>query len=69
MISFCRSRRDDGLVTDGEGNVSTDICLTNNASKGKSGRVIPIHSSLRDLLIRWRNEQAPRSDFIAATSL
>ena len=42
------------MVLDADGEVDTDIRLTNTASKGKSGRVIPLHpdicSNLRELL-------------------
>jgi integrase len=55
------------MVTDADGEISTDIYLPNQASKRKSGRTIPIHSSLRDQLIIWRDEQDPKSDFVVST--
>lgn len=55
------------MVSDPEGNVATDISLPNHASKGKSGRVIPMNRTLRDLLILWKEEQRPRSDWVVST--
>jgi integrase/recombinase XerD len=39
------------MVTDAEGKVGHMIALQNEVSKGRSGRVIPIHSQLRAALI------------------
>ncbi len=55
------------MVCDAEGSISTEIALPNRASKGKSGRVIPMHSALRELLVQWRAEQRPRSHFVVST--
>ena len=41
------------MVTDAEGKVGHMIALQNEVSKGRSGRVIPIHSQLRAALIEW----------------
>ena len=38
------------MVTDTEGNVSDSLALTNDASKGRSGRVIPLHRDLKAAL-------------------
>lgn len=35
------------MVTDAEGNLSDNISLTNIASKGRSGRIIPLNKELR----------------------
>ncbi len=32
------------MVTDAEGEIARDIALQNEASKGRSGRIIPLHS-------------------------
>lgn len=40
-----------GMVVDAEGSVGEAIALENVASKGKSGRVIPLHRLLQDALI------------------
>lgn len=41
------------MVTDAEGQISMVILLENEASKGRSGRVIPINNELRQALIAW----------------
>ena len=41
------------MVTDAEGKVGHTIALQDEVSKGRSGRVIPIHSQLRAALIEW----------------
>jgi integrase len=38
------------MVTDTEGQMTDSLALTNVASKGSSGRVIPLHSELRSAL-------------------
>lgn len=43
------------MVTDAEGGVATMIHLTDLASKGRSGRVIPMNRDLRAALIEWSN--------------
>ena len=40
-----------GMVLDAEGKVGEALALENSASKGKSGRVVPLHRVLRDALI------------------
>ena len=42
------------MVTDAEGVLGEAIHLTDIASKGRSGRVIPINKELRCALVRWR---------------
>lgn len=47
------------MVTDTEGHVADSLALTNVASKGRSGRVIPLHAELRAALLELHvNEQA-----------
>lgn len=47
-----------GMVTDADGNLSDELRLTNTASKGKSGRVIPLNEELRNALsVLRRHEQ------------
>lgn len=41
------------MVTDAEGQISKTILLENEASKGKSGRTIPINEELRCALVAW----------------
>ena len=42
------------MVTDAEGELTEEIRLTNTASKGKSGRVIPMNPELRKALVTLR---------------
>jgi integrase len=39
------------MVSDADGNVGTAIQLTNAASKGRSGRIIPMNGDLRSALV------------------
>lgn len=47
------------MVTDAEGKIGRVIALQDEASKGRSGRVVPIHSQLRAALIQWHEMQQP----------
>jgi integrase/recombinase XerD len=47
------------MVTDSEGSVADEIALRNDASKGKSGRIIPMSKELRGALADWMNFCAP----------
>jgi integrase/recombinase XerD len=44
------------MVNDSQGQVARRIYLQDSASKGKSGRVIPMSDEVRDALIQYRNE-------------
>jgi integrase/recombinase XerD len=46
------------MVTDAEGNLSSAIHLRDGASKGHSGRVIPLSKELRDALQRLQQERS-----------
>ena len=46
-----------GMVTDAEGTLSDELRLTNAASKGKSGRVIPMNHDLRRALVALREHE------------
>jgi integrase len=50
------------MVTDAEGKIAHAIALQDGASKGRSGRVVPLHSQLRVALIEWHEMQQPASD-------
>jgi integrase/recombinase XerD len=50
------------MVTDAEGNVGHTIALHDEVSKGRSGRIIPIHSQLRTALFEWHEIQQPASN-------
>lgn len=45
------------MVTDAEGNIADVISLDNSASKGKSGRIIPMSASLRDAITDYLVER------------
>ena len=47
------------MVTDAEGRIGHTIALQDEVSKGRSGRVIPIHSQLRVALIEWHEIRQP----------
>jgi integrase/recombinase XerD len=42
------------MTNDSQGEIGRAICLQDSASKGKSGRVIPINEELRSALIEYR---------------
>ena len=44
------------MVLDADGNMGTDIRLPNSASKGKSGRVIPLHRDIASNLLEMLDE-------------
>jgi integrase/recombinase XerD len=44
------------MVTDARGQIGRIICLQDSASKGKSGRMIPLNDEVRDALIEYRNQ-------------
>jgi integrase/recombinase XerD len=46
-----------GMVTDAEGQIAEFIALENRASKGKSGRIIPMHPDLKTALIALQQER------------
>src|SRR5215831_15535969 len=45
------------MVIDAEGEIADVIALENRAAKGKSGRVIPMHSDLKAALMASRQER------------
>jgi integrase/recombinase XerD len=49
-----------GMVTDAEGEIADVIALENRAAKGKSGRVIPMHSDLKAALLELRRERGEK---------
>lgn len=51
------------MVTDAEGKIGQIIALQDEVSKGRSGRVVPIHSQLRAVLIEWREIQQPSQNY------
>jgi integrase len=48
------------MLTDTEGQVSDSLALTDQASKGRSGRVIPLHTELRAALVVLHAHEASK---------
>jgi integrase/recombinase XerD len=44
------------MTNDSQGEVGRSMCLLDSASKGKSGRMIPLSDEVREALIEYRNE-------------
>src|SRR5258706_7771254 len=44
------------MTNDSQGEVGRSMCLLDSASKGKSGRMIPLNDDVREALIEYRNE-------------
>jgi integrase/recombinase XerD len=47
------------MTNDPQGEIGRTICLQDSASKGKSGRMIPLNDEVRDALIEYRKEVLP----------
>jgi integrase len=44
------------MTNDSQGEIGRTICLQDSASKGKSGRIIPLNEELRSALIEYRQQ-------------
>lgn len=55
------------MLLDASGSIGSDIRLEDKASKGRSGRIIPINRELREALLRWRTDQNPASVYVIST--
>jgi integrase/recombinase XerD len=44
------------MTNDPQGQIGRTICLQDSASKGKSGRMIPLNDEVRDALVEYRKE-------------
>jgi integrase/recombinase XerD len=44
------------MTNDSQGEIGRAICLQDSASKGRSGRMIPLNAEVRDALIEYRKE-------------
>ena len=55
------------MVTDADGEVGRAIHLRNEASKGLSGRVIPLNAELRRALIEWQQGARRSSPHVITT--
>ena len=56
-------------VINSDGEVGDEIHLTNKTSKGRSGRIIPLHNSIKENLIELLKEHKTFRDFDFDTSL
>ena len=56
------------MLTDADGEIGNSIRLTDFASKGRSGRIIPINMQLRLKLQDWLQEAAKQRGFDIASS-
>ena len=56
------------MITDAEGNISDSINLTDEASKGRGGRIIPLNMKLRHQLEDLLEQEAQRHQFDVGTS-
>lgn len=50
------------MVTDAQGEIGWAIVLQDDASKGRSGRIIPLNGELRQTLIDWRQTLPTTTD-------
>jgi integrase len=56
------------MVTAADGKIGRAIHLQDSASKGKSGRIVPLNAALRHALSDWMEASGPdRSEFVIAT--
>jgi integrase len=55
------------MTNDSQGEIGHAICLQDNASKGKSGRVIPISEELRAVLIEYRKTVPHAGPYVIST--
>ena len=57
------------MLVDAQDQLSDEICLLDEASKGKSGRVIPMSKDLKAAIIEWRSSDRPypKSDYVITT--
>lgn len=55
------------MVTDTDGEIGAAIHLLDSASKGRSGRIIPLNGVLRQALADWSEVSGRRLDHVIAT--
>jgi integrase len=56
------------MITDADGKIGPAIHLQDSASKGRSGRIIPLNANLRLALSAWMLASGPdRSEFVIGT--
>src|ERR1700733_11931861 len=55
------------MTNDSQGEIAPAICLQDSASKGKSGRVIPLSEDVRNALIEYRRTVPHAGPFVIGT--
>src|SRR3569833_237390 len=55
------------MHADASGSVGSQIRLEDRASKGRSGRIIPLNQELREALVIWRAEQNLDAYYVVTT--
>lgn len=55
------------MITDADGKIGTAIHLLDAASKGRSGRIIPLNGALKLSLSLWSKALDRRSDYVVTT--
>jgi len=55
------------MLADASGSVGSQIRLEDRASKGRSGRIIPLNQELREALVIWRAEQNLDAYYVVTT--
>ncbi|SHI13641.1 tyrosine-type recombinase/integrase [Bradyrhizobium erythrophlei] len=55
------------MTNDSQGEIAPAICLQDSASKGKSGRVIPLSDEVRNALIEYRRTVPHAGPFVIST--
>jgi integrase/recombinase XerD len=55
------------MTNDSQGEIGKAICLQDTASKGKSGRMIPLNDDVRDALIEYRRSVPNAGSFVIST--
>jgi integrase/recombinase XerD len=55
------------MTNDSQGEIGRAICLQDSASKGKSGRIIPLNDEVRDALIEYRRSVPNAGPFVIGT--
>ena len=55
------------MTNDSQGEIGRTICLQDSASKGKSGRMIPLSNEVREALIEYRRTVPHAGPFVIST--
>src|SRR5438477_9622945 len=55
------------MTNDAQGEIGRAICLQDSASKGKSGRMIPLNDDIGDALIEYRRSVPNAGSFVIST--